>query len=137
MTPFSQLQQFCDRAEELAGKATPGPWKVEDYRDRGDWRSTGLIWSVDSDSGRPLKSVCRIETDRLHSESGAEKINEFEGNAALIEAAPTIIPQAVAVIRKALAALEQIEDLPPIHEHERRRIAREAIEAAAELVKEK
>jgi hypothetical protein len=113
-----ELQAFCDRAEELALFGNHAMCEKCPYQSISE--ETKADWNRQEKDGHP----CQMnQLNRCAGELGYRR--------------NTILPQAVAVIRKTLAALEQIDDLPPIYERERRRIAREAIEEAAELVKEK
>jgi hypothetical protein len=80
---------------EECERATPGPWVNEDYRDKGDWRSTGLIWSFDEELNRYFKTICRIEQSKLSSVSSDTDVETFEANAKFITSARTQLPAAL------------------------------------------
>ena len=99
---LAALRAECDAA-------TPGIWRVEDYRHNGDWRSTGLIWAKeDPDSCLVGTRVCEINCDKLHAGSPPEKIAEFEANAAFIASARTSVPMLIDALEEALNGFEML-----------------------------
>jgi hypothetical protein len=113
MTPFSQLQKFCDRAEELAASIEKKDVLLKEIPKHEHLGNRILI----------AGAARKIETD-------------------FIAASRTLLPQAVAVIRLLSKTIEELREHieRPIQYQERDQALYEADAAlaqAAELVKEK
>ena len=149
---MTTLQAKLKELRELAERATPGIWSVEDYRGNGnpDWRSTGLIWAkTEEQYYQPGTRVCAVNCDKLSSISPPEEIARFEADAAFIAASRTAIPQLVAALEKALeeeldyrkrvwqsewtACQEQLAEAQKAHEADAVLTGRRAMELAGEI----
>ncbi len=83
-----ELDTLIAELRKQADAATPGPWENEDHRERGDWRSSGLIWSRNRGEYHPGTPICRVDERKVTEEN----VTQFEDNAALIAAARTLVP---------------------------------------------
>jgi hypothetical protein len=98
-SPTDPIDKRIAEIRERCDKATESPWEVEDYRDAGDWRSTGKVW------GGLGHHICQVNCDKLSSVSPKEQISEFETNAEFISASRTDIPWLVSELSKTREAL--------------------------------
>lgn len=101
------LKEAIARVRELDRAATAGKWSVEDYREDGDWRSTGLIWArTEEQHYSPGTRVAATNCDDLSAVSAPEKIEEFEANAQFIAEARTLLPLLAAACEEMAGGLE-------------------------------
>lgn len=104
------IQDKLKEMRERCDAATPGKWRVEDYRKDGDWRSTGLVWAqTDEQYYSPGTCVIQVDCRKLHAGSPIEKIAEFEANAAFVCEAKNNIPALLDAIEVCLEALHLIK----------------------------
>lgn len=84
----NSLDTLIAELRKQVDAATPGPWENEDQRERGAWRSSGLIWSRNRGDYHPGTPICRMD----EREVTEENVTQFEANAAFIAAARTLVP---------------------------------------------
>lgn len=98
-----------DKIEQELKEISHGDWYNEDYRGKpgcNDWRSAGVIWSNMAEFPYNSDQVCRINCDKLHSDSEEGEIKKFEANASFIAKSPEIIAQLLEIARDAKAMAE-------------------------------
>jgi hypothetical protein len=128
-----EIEAWIKTCEERCEKATESPWEVEDYRDAGDWRSTGIVWQKNLYGGLGHR-ICQVNCDKLSSVSPKEQISEFETNAEFISHSRTDLPKALKALKLAVEALEYYQKTFPKLEGIAR-ISREALAAINEVIK--
>lgn len=109
---MSNLSDKLKEMRERCEAATPDYWRLEDYREDGDWRSTGLVWArTEEQYYSPGKCVLQIDHRKLSANSPPEEIAEFEANAAFVCAARTDMPALLDAIEVFLVSWDNLSNL--------------------------
>ena len=97
----------CGSEREREAKATPGEWRVEDYRADGDWRSTGLIWAKEEHQYySPGTAICQVRFDLIKDQDA----KTFEANTDFIAHSRTDIPKLLALVASQSAEMERLRE---------------------------
>lgn len=119
---------WVEEIQKRLAAATPGEWRVEDYRETGDWRSTGLIWAkTEEQYYSPGTPVCQIDCRKLHAASPEEKIKEFEANGSFIAHAPTDLKNLLAERELLREVLKSFIESPISFSEEDLKVLKEAL----------